>query len=45
MIVTFKTSKSNPCPQDWFNTQALTIEDKHQQLFEICAKLKLERHI
>jgi hypothetical protein len=28
MIIAFKASKSNQCPQDWFNTQALTIEDK-----------------
>jgi Holliday junction resolvase RusA-like endonuclease len=25
MIVAFKKSKSNQCPWDWFNTQALTI--------------------
>ncbi len=28
MIVTFKTSKSNQCPQDWFNTQAFSIKNK-----------------
>ncbi len=28
VIITFKASKSNQCPRDWSNTQALTIEDK-----------------
>jgi hypothetical protein len=28
MIITFKTLKNKQCPQDWFNTQALTFEDK-----------------
>jgi len=28
MIVTFKALENNQCPQDWFNTQALTIENK-----------------
>jgi hypothetical protein len=28
VIITFKASKSNQCPRDRFNTQALTIEDK-----------------
>jgi hypothetical protein len=28
MIVTFKASESNQCPQDWFNTQALITENK-----------------
>jgi hypothetical protein len=28
MIVAFKASKRNQCPWNWFNTQALTIEDK-----------------
>jgi hypothetical protein len=28
VIIAFKTSKSNQCPQYWFNTQTLIIEDK-----------------
>jgi hypothetical protein len=28
VIITFKALESNKCPRDWFNTQALTIEDK-----------------